>query len=208
MKVIKYFVLVFCLIVSTATAQIPVRISVNTSQLGYLIPDDFIGFSFETRRVLYNSPGIDGYYFDSTNKQVITLFKQMGVKSLRIGGGSVNREDTAIPTFKDIDALFRFATGSFATVINDIIGKSGWQPQDVRWVVPHQANGRILKAVARKSGIPFERIYLNIEHVGNTSSASIPLALLEIERGLQPGDRIVLCSVGAGITAAALSVEW
>lgn len=108
----------------------------------------------------------------------------------------------------DGHALFRFATGSFAAVINDIIVKSGWEASDVRWVVPHQANGRILKAVSRKIGIPFERVLINIDHVGNTSSASIPLALAEIERGLQKHDKLVFCSVGAGVTAAAISIEW
>jgi 3-oxoacyl-[acyl-carrier-protein] synthase-3 len=108
----------------------------------------------------------------------------------------------------DGHAMFRFATGSFSTIIENIIAKSQWQTSDVRWVVPHQANGRILKAVAKKSGIPFERIYLNIDHVGNTSAASIPLALIEIERGLQRGDKLVFASVGAGVTAAALSLEW
>jgi 3-oxoacyl-[acyl-carrier-protein] synthase-3 len=108
----------------------------------------------------------------------------------------------------DGHALFRFATESFSAIIRDVIAKNGWQPADVRWVVPHQANGRILKASARKGGVPFERYYLNIDHVGNTSSASIPLALIEIEKGLQNGDKLVLCSVGAGITAAAISIEW
>jgi 3-oxoacyl-(acyl-carrier-protein) synthase III len=108
----------------------------------------------------------------------------------------------------DGHALFRFATESFSNIIRDVVAKNGWQTGDVRWVVPHQANGRILKASARKSGVPFERYYLNIDHVGNTSSASIPLALIEIEKGLQSGDKLVFCSVGAGITAAAISVEW
>ena len=78
----------------------------------------------------------------------------------------------------------------------------------MRWIVPHQANGRILKAAAKRSGIPFERFYLNVDHVGNTSSASIPLAMVEIDEQLQPGDKLVLCSVGAGVTTAAISVEW
>lgn len=105
-------------------------------------------------------------------------------------------------------ALFRFATESFSSIIRDAVIKNGWKPQEVRWVVPHQANGRILKAAAKKSGVSFDRFFLNIDHMGNTSSASIPLAMNEIERGLQKGDKLVLCSVGAGITAAAISIEW
>lgn len=108
----------------------------------------------------------------------------------------------------DGKALFRFATQSFSTMIRELIIKSNWQPEDVRWVVPHQANGRILKAAAQKSGVPFERFYLNIDKVGNTSSASIPIALSEIERGLQKNDKILFCTVGAGITAGGLTLEW
>ena len=77
-----------------------------------------------------------------------------------------------------------------------------------RWIVPHQANGRILKAAAKRSGVDFRRFMLNIEEVGNTSSASIPLALVEYEDRIQPGDKLVLCSVGAGLTTAAISLEW
>jgi 3-oxoacyl-(acyl-carrier-protein) synthase III len=108
----------------------------------------------------------------------------------------------------DGHAMFRFATSGFTSVIVDVVAKSGWQPKEVNWVVPHQANARILKAVAQKCGIPFERFYINIDRVGNTSSASIPLALLELQKDLRPGDKLVLCSVGAGVTLAALTIEW
>jgi 3-oxoacyl-(acyl-carrier-protein) synthase III len=108
----------------------------------------------------------------------------------------------------DGQSMFRFAAESFATIIRDAIVKTGWSPNDARWIIPHQANGRILKAAAKRAGIPFGRFYLNVERVGNTSSASIPLALVEVEDTLEPGDKLVLCSVGAGVTTAALSLEW
>jgi 3-oxoacyl-[acyl-carrier-protein] synthase III len=108
----------------------------------------------------------------------------------------------------DGHALFRFATDSFATIIRDTIAQSGWTPEEPRWIIPHQANARILKAAAKRSGVAFPRFYLNMERVGNTSSASIPLALAEVEDSLSPGDKLVLCSVGAGMTTAAVSVEW
>jgi 3-oxoacyl-[acyl-carrier-protein] synthase-3 len=105
-------------------------------------------------------------------------------------------------------ALFKFATTSFAKVIHDVVALSGWQHEDVSWVVPHQANARILKAAARKAGIPFEKFYLNIERVGNTSSASIPNALIDASKFLRANDKLLLCSVGAGITYAAVTIEW
>ncbi|MCR4414979.1 MAG: beta-ketoacyl-ACP synthase 3 [Thermoguttaceae bacterium] len=105
-------------------------------------------------------------------------------------------------------ALFRVATEGFIQIIRQSIARAGWTPEETRWVVPHQANSRILKAVARRSGVPFNRFYINMEHVGNTSSASIPLALSEIAPTLQTGDKLILCSVGAGVTTAAVSLEW
>lgn len=108
----------------------------------------------------------------------------------------------------DGQALFRLAAESFADIIREAIVETGWNPDDTRWVVPHQANRRILKAAAKRSGVSFDRFYLNVERVGNTSSASIPLAMLEIEESLAAGDKLVLCSVGAGVTTAAVSVQW
>ncbi len=105
-------------------------------------------------------------------------------------------------------SLFRLATESFHEIIRGSLRRAGWKKDDPRWIVPHQANGRILKAAAKRSGLPFERFYLNIDHVGNTSSASIPLALTELEDGLHRGDKLLLCSVGAGMTTAAVALEW
>ncbi len=105
-------------------------------------------------------------------------------------------------------SLFRLATESFSCLIRDSLRRAGWKNDEPRWIVPHQANGRILKAAAKRSGLPFERFFLNVDHVGNTSSASIPVALTELAGGLQRGDKLLLCSVGAGMTTAAVAVEW
>ncbi len=108
----------------------------------------------------------------------------------------------------DGGALFRVATENFVHIIRQTLARTGWNPEEVRWVVPHQANSRILKAVARRCGIAFDRFFLNMDRLGNTSSASIPLALAEMAPQLQPGDKVILCSVGAGVTTAALALEW
>lgn len=108
----------------------------------------------------------------------------------------------------DGQALFRLATESFSEIIRRAIAQTGWTMEETRWIIPHQANGRILKAAAKRSGLPLERFYLNVQRVGNTSSASIPLALAEAEEILSPGDKLILCAVGAGMTTAAVSVEW
>lgn len=108
----------------------------------------------------------------------------------------------------DGQALFRFAAGAFASLIRDAAAASGWDLDEVRWVVPHQANARILKAAAKRCGVPFDRVFVNVDRVGNTSSASIPLALDEMQDRIQPGDKVILCSVGAGITTGVVTLEW
>ena len=120
-----------------------------------------------------------------------------------------NGQDHVDPWIRlDGHALFRLAAESFGSLIRDAIAKTGWSAEQTRWIVPHQANRRILKAAAKRSGVPFERFFLNVDRVGNTSSASIPLALVEAKPSLTPGDKLVLCSVGAGMTTAAISMEW
>ena len=111
-------------------SQETATISVKTSSPGYLIPDDFIGLSFETRRADLNSDGVSGYFFDSTNTQAVALFQQLGVKSLRVGGGSVDSPETPIPTLKDIDALFRFAKAADVKVIYSLRLKGGDSAQN------------------------------------------------------------------------------
>src|SRR4029077_9073625 len=110
---------------NATSSQGAVTVSVNTAAPGCLIPDEFIGFSFETRRVNYNSEGVAGYFFDATNTQAVALFRQLGVKSLRVGGGSVESPETPIPTAKDIDALFRFAKAADVKVIYSLRLKEG-----------------------------------------------------------------------------------
>ena len=117
MKLIYTAIIIAGLFVNTAYAQISATVSVNLSSPGYLIPEDFVGFSFETRRVNPDIDDVKGYLFDSTNTQLITLFHQIGIKSLRVGGGSVDDPETPIPGLKDIDALFRFAKAADIKVI-------------------------------------------------------------------------------------------
>ena len=120
-----------------------------------------------------------------------------------------NGHSTVDPWIRlDGHALFRCAAESFAALVRQAVDRTGWQPEEMRWIVPHQANSRILKAAAKRSGVAFDRFFMNVDHVGNTSSASIPIALTEIEEGINPGDKLLLCSVGAGMTTAAVAVEW
>jgi 3-oxoacyl-[acyl-carrier-protein] synthase-3 len=108
----------------------------------------------------------------------------------------------------DGQTLFRYAVDAFSRLIRDSIVAAGWPSDAVPWILPHQANGRILKAAAKRSGVPFDRFFMNVERVGNISSASIPVLITESESKIKADDKVVLCSVGAGLTTAALAVEW
>jgi 3-oxoacyl-[acyl-carrier-protein] synthase-3 len=106
--------------------------------------------------------------------------------------------------------VFRFATRVMAQATREVIGASGWQIEDVEWIIPHQANLRIIEAAARGLKLPLDKFVVNIERYGNTSTASIPLAVCEAvaDGRLKAGDKIVLTGFGAGLTWGALAAQW
>jgi 3-oxoacyl-[acyl-carrier-protein] synthase-3 len=106
--------------------------------------------------------------------------------------------------------VFRFATRVMADAARVVVEKAGLTLDDVALVVPHQANSRIIETAARRLKLPHDRVYVNLDRYGNTSSASVPIALCEAvaEGRVQPGDNLVLVGFGAGLTWAAAAVEW
>lgn len=107
-------------------------------------------------------------------------------------------------------AVFKFATKMVIKSIVNVIEKAGITPQEIAYVVPHQANARIIDVVANKSGIPREKFYMNMDRYGNTSSASVPIALHEMDsKGLiQRGDKIILTGFGGGMTWGTMLITW
>lgn len=105
---------------------------------------------------------------------------------------------------------FKIAVRSMESACREAISKAGLTPADVRWFVPHQANTRIINAVADRLGWPPEEIYLNIDRIGNTSAASIPIALDEMVRAGQVGENDILlfAAFGAGLTWGSALVRW
>ncbi len=106
--------------------------------------------------------------------------------------------------------VFRFATRVMARATQEVLVKNGWDLEEVAWIVPHQANLRIIEAAARALKLPPERFIINLDHFGNTSTASIPLAVVEAaEAGkIRPGQRLVLVGFGAGLTWGAVGLQW
>ena len=107
-------------------------------------------------------------------------------------------------------AVFKHAVIGFAEQIEQTLTRERLRPEDIAWVVPHQANARILKAVSKRVGIPFEKFVMTIAKYGNTSGASVSMALgWAAEEGIfTEGDRIIFCSVGAGLTFAGGLLVW
>lgn len=105
---------------------------------------------------------------------------------------------------------YRFATKTLASSALAAIERAGLQPADIDLVIPHQANIRIIEAVAKGLDFPMEKIFVNLDRYGNTSAASVPLALAEaVDTGrVAVGDRIVFVAFGAGFTSGAVALEW
>ncbi|MDQ0148152.1 beta-ketoacyl-ACP synthase III [Eubacterium multiforme] len=106
--------------------------------------------------------------------------------------------------------VFKFATKAMVTSINKVLENTGYILDDVDYIIPHQANLRIIDYAARKLNLESEKFYTNLNKVGNTSSASVPIALADLnkEGKLKAGDLIVLVAFGGGLTCGATLIKW
>lgn len=107
-------------------------------------------------------------------------------------------------------AVFRFAVTMVPRCIKQILKKTGYDTEDIKFFVLHQANVRILELIAKRLKVDIDKFPMNLDHYGNTSSASIPILLDELNRNnlLEPGDKIVLSGFGGGLTWGAVLIEW
>ena len=105
---------------------------------------------------------------------------------------------------------YRFATRTLASTALESIRRSGLEPSDIDLFIPHQANVRIIEAVAKGLDLPMEKMFVNLDRYGNTSAASVPIALAEAvnEGRVKVGDRICIVAFGAGFTSGAVTIEW
>ncbi len=110
--------------------------------------------------------------------------------------------------YQEGQAVFKVAVSKMADVSVEIMKKNGLTPDTLNWLVPHQANMRIIEAVARRMGIPKEKVMINIEKYGNTTAATIPLCLWEWESQLKKGDNLILSAFGGGFTWGSIYLKW
>jgi 3-oxoacyl-[acyl-carrier-protein] synthase-3 len=133
-----------------------------------------------------------------------------------LGGGSLNPPTHATVDqglhylYQDGKAVFKVASTSMADVTLEVVERNGFRIQDISLIIPHQANLRIIEAVAKRLGIPREQVLINIDRYGNTTSATIPMGLHEATRSgrVKKGDLVVLTSFGGGYTWGAVLLRW
>ena len=104
--------------------------------------------------------------------------------------------------------VFRYAVTDMSNDVMKIMEMNNLKADDVNWVIPHEANLRIIEAVTKRAGIPLDKVVVNIERYGNTSAATIPLALWDAESQLKKGDNIIFTAFGAGFVHGASFYKW
>jgi 3-oxoacyl-[acyl-carrier-protein] synthase-3 len=110
--------------------------------------------------------------------------------------------------YQEGQTVFKFAVSNMADVAAQIMEKNNLKPDDIAWLVPHQANLRIIDATGRRMGIDAGKVMVNIENYGNTTSATIPLCIWEYEQKLKKGDILILAAFGGGFTWGAIYLKW
>lgn len=110
--------------------------------------------------------------------------------------------------YQDGQPVFKFAVTNMADVSAEIMEKNHLKGEDIAWLVPHQANKRIIDATASRMGIGSEKVMVNIQRYGNTTNATIPLCLWEWEKQLRKGDNMILAAFGGGFTWGAIWLKW
>jgi len=133
---------------------------------------------------------------------------------LQPAGGSVNPasiytvENRMHYVKQEGKQVFKFAVTNMAEVSAEIMEKNNLSSEDVAWLVPHQANLRIIDATANRMGLPKEKVMINIQKYGNTTAGTLPLCLWDYEKQLKKGDNIILSAFGGGFTWGAVYIKW
>ena len=110
--------------------------------------------------------------------------------------------------YQEGQSVFKFAVVNMADVAAEIMERNKLKADDIAWLVPHQANLRIIDATGRRMGLPPEKVMINIQNYGNTTTATIPLVLWEYEKKLKKGDKIILAAFGGGFTWGSIYLKW
>lgn len=204
---------------STATALIRTGVVRNALIVGVEIISQYIDWENRGVAVLFGD-GCGAAVVQATDREEGVLAESLGCvadarQTLRIrgmGAAYINQDVTLGNTIVDFDGqqVFKRAVGGMTQASAAAMAKAGVTAADIDLVVPHQANLRIIEAVANQAGIPMEKVMLTVSKYGNMSSATVPVALAEaVEEGrVKPGSLILMPAFGAGLTYCAHVVRW
>jgi len=188
-----------------------------------------IGAEALTRLIDFTDRSTCVLFGDGAGAVVLGVSEEPGVETVVLGADGTGAEQLIIPaggtvapaTAERVEAhdqyvkmngseVFKFAVRVIPKATKQALEASGHSIGDLAWLVPHQANKRIITTIEERLGIPDDRVYLNLSHTGNTSAASIPMALDDLYTSgrLAPGDLLALVGFGAGLTWGAAVVRW
>jgi 3-oxoacyl-[acyl-carrier-protein] synthase-3 len=139
----------------------------------------------------------------------------VGMKHLHVkaGGSAIPSSQETIDnrlhfTYQEGTNVYKYAVTNMSEVSAEIMEKNNLTNENVAWLIPHQANLRIIDAVVQRTGLDYDKVTINIERFGNTSAATIPLCIWEWEKRFKKGDNIILTAFGAGFTWGSLYLKW
>jgi 3-oxoacyl-[acyl-carrier-protein] synthase III len=182
-----------------------------------------VGAEVYSRILDWNDRGTCVLFGDGAGAIVLAASNTPGILATRLHADGSYKEHLSVPgsvcggkvwgrpfVHMDGGSVFRFAVRVFEEVAHEVLDQAGLKVSDLDWFVPHQANIRIMEATARKLGLPVEKVIATVDHHGNTSAASIPLALDEAVRDgrIHPGQTLLLEGVGGGFTWGAVLLRW
>ncbi len=182
-----------------------------------------VGAEVYSRILDWNDRGTCVLFGDGAGAVVLAASDTPGILATRLHADGSHKDHLSVPgsvcggkvwgrPFVHMDGglVFRFAVRVFEEVAHEVLAQAGLKVSDLDWFVPHQANIRIMEATARRLGLPVDKVIATVDHHGNTSAASIPLALDEAvhDGRICPGQTLLLEGVGGGFTWGAVLLRW
>jgi 3-oxoacyl-[acyl-carrier-protein] synthase-3 len=153
-----------------------------------------------------NNEGVLDFLLQSDGSGAPFLHMKAGGAVLPPSKKSVNNRLHFV--YQEGKPVFKYAVNKMTEVTIALLKKNNLEPSQIHWLAPHQANLRIIEAVAKNLSFPLQKVMINIERYGNTTSATLPLCLYDWEERLKPGDKIILTAFGGGFTWGAIYLSW
>jgi 3-oxoacyl-[acyl-carrier-protein] synthase III len=182
-----------------------------------------VGTEVYSRILDWSDRGTCVLFGDGAGAVIVTASEEPGILATKLHADGSHKEMLCVPgsvnggkvwgspfVHMDGGSVFKFAVRVFEEGAREVLQAAGLQVSDVDWFIPHQANIRIMEATAKKLGLPLEKLIATVHHHGNTSAASIPLALDEAVKDgrILPGQTLLLEGVGGGFTWGAVLLRW